>query len=93
MPTDTVLTRSANLFNIPAVRWGQASPAVRDRFLNALDGGDTVAIEACSRDVSNCVVNLPGETCIALSLAHGSSYADAARAVGTSDGIEHLPPV
>jgi hypothetical protein len=69
------------LFSIPTDWWGQASPALRDRFLHALDRGDAATIENCARDLQACNTRLPGQTCIALGLAHGSTYADAARVV------------
>ena len=66
------------MFNIPAVTWTQASPALRDRFLHALDRRDEAAINASARDLTGCMNSLPGETCLLLGLAPGSTYGDAA---------------
>lgn len=64
--------------------WHRASPALRDRFLNALDSRDAAAIDAIARDLLGCQNALPGATCIMLGLAHGSTYGDAAAAVTKS---------
>ena len=72
------------MFHIPAVIWGQASVAQRDRFLNALDRRDTAAISASARELHGCAFSLPGETCILLGLAPGSTYGDAAAAIMAS---------
>ncbi len=69
------------MYLIPPSTWRQASPALRDQFLNALDRRDTVAISATARDLQGCLNTLPGSTCILLGLAHGSTYGDAAEAV------------
>ena len=66
------------MFNGPSGSWGYASPALRDCFLRALDRRDTAAARKWGLDLRACTVNLPGETCISLGLAHGSTYADAA---------------
>ena len=66
---------------VPAVTWKQAPPALRDRFLNALDQRDTLAINAAATDLRGCVNSLPGETCLLLGLAPGSTYGDAAAAL------------
>jgi hypothetical protein len=80
------------LFSIPPDGREQASPALRDRFLHALDRGDTATVEECGRDLRSCKARLPGETCISLGLAHGSTYADAARAVAESAEQGRLRP-
>jgi hypothetical protein len=69
------------MFDIPATTWRQASPALRDRFLHALDRRDQAAINAGARDLQGCVNCLPGETCILLGLAPGSTYGDAAAVI------------
>jgi hypothetical protein len=76
--------RARNMFHIPAVSWGQASAAQRDRFLNALDGCDTAAISASAQELHGCRFSLPGETCILLGLAPGSTYGDAAAVIAAS---------
>jgi len=69
---------------ILANAWHRASPALRDRFLNALDSQDAAAIEAVARELRGCIDALPGTTCILLGLAPGSTYGDAAAAVTAS---------
>jgi len=73
------------MFNIPAVTWTQASPALRDRFLHALDRRDEAAINASARDLTGCVNCLPGETCLLLGLAPGSTYGDAAALIAKAE--------
>jgi hypothetical protein len=72
------------MFHIPAVTWGQPSPALRDLFLKALDGRDRAAIEASARNVDGCAFSLPGSTCALLGLAPGSTYGDAAAMIAAS---------
>lgn len=74
------------MFHIPAVTWGQPSPALRDLFLKALDGRDRAAIEETARNVLGCAFSLPGETCVLLGLAPGSTYGDAAAMIAASKG-------
>ena len=74
------------MFNIPAVVWGQPPAALRDRFLNALDRLDHVAIADAARDLLGCTFSLPGETCVLLGLAPGSTYGDAAAVIAASNG-------
>jgi hypothetical protein len=64
--------------------WHRASPALRDRFLNALDSQDAAAIEEAARVLLGCIDALPGTTCILLGLAPGSTYGDAAAAITAS---------
>lgn len=82
------------MFHIPAVIWGQASVAQRDRFLNALDRRDSAAITASARELHGCVFSLPGDTCTLLGLAPGSTYGDAAAAImaATSPAMPGLTP-
>ena len=72
------------MYLIPTVARGQASPVLRDRFLNALDQQDQAAITATVRDLLGCVNFLPSATCILLGLAPGSTYGDAAQAITRS---------
>jgi hypothetical protein len=71
------------MYLIPTPR-RQASPLLRDRFLNALDQQDQVSIRATMRDLQGCVNYLPSATCILLGLAPGSTYGDAAEAITRS---------
>jgi hypothetical protein len=58
-----------------------ASPAMRDRFLDALDAGDRTLSAELARNLTGCVNPLPGMTCDQLGLPIGSTYASAARRV------------
>ena len=58
---------------------GYASPALRDRFLGALDAGDAALAYRLAGDLSGCGNPLPGMTCLALQLPPGSTYGRAAR--------------
>lgn len=80
------------MFHIPAVTWGQPSPALRDRFLNALDGRQAAAITASALDLRGCTFSLPGETCILLGLAPGSTYGDASAIIAATAGPPHPIP-
>jgi hypothetical protein len=64
----------------------QASPALRDRFLVALDQSDTAVVLEIARDLLRCTNSLPTMTCIQLGLTPGSTYGDAAEA------LTRLPP-
>lgn len=55
-----------------------ASPAIRDRFLAALDAGDRALSTALARDLTGCGNPLPGMTCGQLGLPIGSTYGSAA---------------
>ncbi len=72
------------MYLIPTPTQQRASPALRDRFLNALDQQDQAAINAIARDLLGCVNCLPGATCILLGLPLSSTYGDAALAVTRS---------
>jgi hypothetical protein len=87
-PSDAAIASGEGepMFHIPAVTWGQPSPALRDLFLNALDGRDRAAIEASARNVHGCAFSLPGATCVLLGLAPGSTYGDAAAMIAASNG-------
>ena len=60
---------------------GYASPAVRDRFLDALDAGDHALSTELARNLTHCGNPLPGMTCSQLGLPMGSTYGCAARSV------------
>lgn len=58
-----------------------ASPAIRDRFLDALDAGDVTLSTELARNLTHCGNPLPGMTCGQLGLPMGSTYGSAARCV------------
>jgi len=58
-----------------------ASPMLRDRFLNALDASDHVALRDLARHLQSCTNTLPSTTCVLLGLPEGSTYAVGALAV------------
>ena len=60
---------------------GYASPAIRDRFLDALDAGDLALSTELARNLTHCGNPLPGMTCGQLGLPIGSTYSSAARCV------------
>jgi hypothetical protein len=62
----------------------QASPILRDKFLKALDRQDQASLRVTARDLLGCRNFLPGETCIQLGLAPGSTYGDAAESIARS---------
>jgi len=62
----------------------QASPILRDKFLKALDRQDQPSLRATAHDLLGCRNFLPGETCIQLGLAPGSTYGDAAESIERS---------
>ena len=72
------------MYLIPTPTRQQASPMLRDRFLNALDQHDQPALRTTVRDLLGCVDVLPSGTCILLGLARGSTYGDAAQAITSS---------
>jgi hypothetical protein len=72
------------MYLIPIPTRQRASPALRDRFLNALDQHDQAAINEIARDLLGCVNCLPGTTCILLGLPPNSTYGDAALSVMSS---------
>jgi hypothetical protein len=69
------------MYFIPGSIRRQVSPALRDKFLNALDQQDQAAIRAIVRDLVGCANFLPTTTCILLGLAPGSTYGDAAETI------------
>jgi len=58
-----------------------ASPAMRDRFLGALDADDHALSAELARSLTGCSNPLPGMTCEALGLPVGSTYGCAAQRV------------
>lgn len=58
-----------------------ASPALRDRFLIALDACDYAALYLVGAHLAECTNPLPSTTCSALGLKLGSTYADGVRVV------------
>jgi hypothetical protein len=58
-----------------------ASPAMRDRFLGALDADDRALSTELARNLTSCANPLPSVTCEQLGLPIGSTYGSAARRV------------
>ena len=58
-----------------------ASPELRDRFLNALDSSDRSAAVESAQFLVSCSNYLPSSTCMALGLPPGSRYSAAATRV------------
>ena len=69
---------------IPVSSGHQAPPALRDRFLTALDQQDEATIRSTVRDLLGCANSLPTTTCILLGLPPGSTYGDAAQKITNS---------
>ena len=70
-----------------------ASPELRDRFLNALDSADRSAVVESAKRLVSCSNYLPSGTCMALGLPPGSRYAEAATRVLTSAASNLVPAV
>lgn len=58
-----------------------APPAIRDRFLAALDADDRTLSTNLAINLTDCSNPLPGMTCDQLGLPIGSTYGSAARRV------------
>jgi len=58
-----------------------ASPAIRDRFLGALEAGNRALSIELAANLLSCTNPLPGMTCRDLGLPDGSTYGSAARQV------------
>jgi len=58
-----------------------APPALRDRFLGALDANDRALSTRLALDLTGCQNRLPGMTCDQLGLPIGSTYGCAATRV------------
>jgi hypothetical protein len=65
----------------PTTAGRQVSPALRDRFLNAIDRSDAAAVHEIALSLLGCGNSLPTTTCTELGLTPGSTYGDAAEAV------------
>ena len=63
---------------------GGASPALRDKFINALDADDYAALRVLSADLRNCTNILPRSVCLSRGLPRGSTYAIAAMTIFAS---------
>jgi hypothetical protein len=61
------------------------SRALRDRFLKAFAADDYAALRGLSTDLRNCTSILPSTVCAELGLPRGSTYAEAARTIVTSE--------
>jgi hypothetical protein len=72
------------MYLIPSPTGHQASPLLRDKFLKALDRHDDALLRTTAHDLLGCRNFLPGETCIQLGLALGSTYGDAAESIARS---------
>jgi hypothetical protein len=70
--------------NERALPGGGASPALRDRFLTALDADDHSALRSLSGDLRRCTDILPSTVCAAFGLPRGSTYAKAAKTIVAS---------
>jgi hypothetical protein len=69
------------MYLIPTPTRRLVSPAMRDRFLAALDRRDEATVRETARDLLGCANYLPTATCIQLGLAPGSTYGDAAETI------------
>jgi hypothetical protein len=58
-----------------------ATPALRDKFLRALDADDYSALRSLSVDLRSCTDVLPSSVCVTLGLPRGSTYANAAKTI------------
>ena len=70
-----------------------ASPELRDRFLNALDSSDQVAVVESAKFLVSCSNYLPSGTCMALGLPPGSRYSEAATRVLSSAASNIAPRI
>jgi hypothetical protein len=70
--------------NERAFRGGGASPALRDRFLIALDADDHSALPSLSCDLQSCTDILPSTVCVPFGLPRGNTYAKAAKTIAAS---------
>jgi hypothetical protein len=65
----------------PALPGFGASPALRDKFLKALDADDYSSLRSLSVDLRSCSDVLPSSVCVTLGLPRGSTYANAAKTI------------
>ena len=68
-----------------------ASPELRDRFLNALDSPDRSAVVESAKRLTSCSNVLPSGTCMTLGLPPGSRYSEAALRVLTRAATNLVP--
>ena len=61
--------------------YGRASPALRDRFLRALDADDYTLLRELAGELRGCIDMLPRRACMTLGLPRGSTYGTAADAI------------
>jgi hypothetical protein len=66
------------MFLIPSADWRQASPRLRDEFLNALEANDEPGLRAAAIVLQRCNNPLPSAVCHQLGLLPGSTYGDGA---------------
>jgi hypothetical protein len=59
----------------------RASPALRKRFMIALEQRDQPALSEAVRELLGCVNILPATTCLLLGMASGSTFGDAAQSI------------
>ena len=78
-PRDAAASRPS--LSPDALDVSDASPSLRDEFLEALDGTDAARSRRLAMHLTRCRHALPGLVCVALGLAHGSTYGRAARLV------------
>jgi hypothetical protein len=74
-------TPKATMYLVPPADRHRASPALRKRFMIALEQRDQPALSAAVRELLGCVNVLPATTCLLLGLASGSTFGDAAQAI------------
>jgi len=72
------------MYPIPTSPGRRAPPALRDRFLMALDRQDEATIRSIVRDLLGCANALPTTTCNLLGLPPRSTYGDAAQKITES---------
>jgi hypothetical protein len=69
------------MYLVPPSDCQSASPALRKRFMLALEQRDQPALSAAVRELLGCVNILPATTCLLLGLARGSTFGEAAQAI------------
>ena len=60
---------------------GRASPALRDRFLKALEADDYALLRELAVELRGCIDMLPRSACMMLGLPRGSTYGTAANTI------------
>ena len=61
--------------------YGRAPPALRDRFLKALNADDYASLRELAGELRGCTDMLPAYVCKMLGLPRGSTYATAANTI------------